>query len=398
MDTWLIVILTILWGLVIYHHTVYPIMMLTLKKRADKFGCSLETAKETATRARSITVLVPAYNEADVIAEKIRNVASLDYPSDRLKLIIACDGCKDDTANIARQAAEDWFNRDLDIRIIEFKKNHGKVALLNQLIPEIDADIIALTDASALISIDALKLANQHFEDENVGVVAATYTLLNPGSEGEKSYWDYQINIKRGEAAIGSPIGVHGALYFFKHGLFTPMPADTINDDFILPMEIVSQGYQALYDTRLVALELEQASLAMDQQRRVRIAAGNFQQLVRLPKLLSPSLGGTALSFFSGKAMRAMMPLILLFQLVICLLLAFQSSTFVVIASLQIVGITLARFSLLLPNGELPAHRLFKPLKLAFYLVNGYISSLIGTLRYLFKLDHGHWTSIKNTQ
>lgn len=390
MTIWLLCLLAILWGIMIYHHIIYPMIMM----RLQHYNNELKTAPLPAFQNRSITILVPAYNEQDVIADKIRNVASLDYPNDKLKLIIACDGCQDNTANIARKAASEWYSKDLCIQIIEFKKNHGKVALLNQLIPDISSDIIALSDASALISMDALKLANKHFEYDEVGVVAATYTLLNPGSEGEKQYWDYQVTIKQGEAAMGSPIGVHGALYFFRQHLFEPMPADTINDDFILPMKIVGRGYQARYDTSLIALELEQASLAMDQKRRIRIAAGNFQQMLRLPELLSPGLGGTALNFLSGKVLRALMPLMILAQLSICAVLAFNSMIFLILAVLQVLGFILARLSLLLPNGELPKHKIFKPIKLAFYLTNGYYSSMIGTFRYLLKLDRGHWQSV----
>lgn len=393
MAIWLLCLLAILWCIIIYHHVVYPIIMM----RLQQFDNEIKISSSPAFQNRTITILVPAYNEEDVIADKIRNVASLDYPSDKLKLVIACDGCQDNTVNIARKAASEWYSKDLNIQIVELKKNHGKVALLNQIIPDIKSDIIALSDASALISMDALKLANKHFEDDEVGVVAATYTLLNPGSEGEKQYWDYQVNIKRGEAAIGSPIGVHGALYFFRQHLFEPMPADTINDDFILPMKIVGRGYQARYDTSLIALELEQANLAMDQKRRIRIAAGNFQQMLRLPELLAPGLGGTALSFLSGKVLRALMPLIILVQLIICAVLAFDSPSFLTLTVLQVLGIFLARLSLLLPNGELPKSKAFKPIKLAFYLINGYYSSLIGTLRYLLKLDQGHWQSVSKS-
>lgn len=386
----LIGLLALLWLLVVYHHLIYPLLMQRLTAKA-----ATQTDKPRQPIAlRSITILVPAYNEADFIADKIRNVASLDYPADKLELFIACDGCQDKTAEIARRTAQEWQNSALKIHIIEFANNRGKVAVLNRLIPQIDADIIALSDASALISVDALQRANQHFAEQSVGVVAATYKILNPGSEGERQYWDYQIKIKRGEAAIGSPIGVHGALYFFRKALFQPLPTDTINDDFILPMQIISQGYQGIYDCQLIALELEVASLAMDQKRRLRIAAGNFQQLIRMPKLCSPQLGGTAFSFISGKALRAIMPLILLLQWLICLSLASESGAFFSLAALQLLAFFSARLSLLLPEHLWPKNPLCKALKLGFYLLNGYWSSLIGTLRYIAGLDRSPWKSV----
>lgn len=388
MFTLIVTSFAFLWVLIIYHHVLYPLIMRQIRVN------EANNVEKASNNFKEITILIPAYNEADVIADKVRNIATLDYPLEKLNVIIACDGCKDNTARVARAAATEWQNRDVNLRIIEFRKNHGKVAILNHLIPQICSEIIALSDASALIAIDALKIANAHFCNQKVGVVAATYALLNPGSEGEKKYWDYQINIKRGEAALGCPIGVHGALYFFKRSLFHTMPADTINDDFILPMDIVSRGYKAIYDTNLVALELEQASTTMDKNRRVRIASGNLQQVMRLPGLLSPSLRGTAWSYLSGKVLRAFMPSILLFQLLIASYLAFNSVVWLSFFATQLLTIIAAIGSLYLPNGTLPDKKLLKPLSMGFYLINGYISGLIGTFRYLFRLDKHHWRSV----
>ena len=403
----LLCLLAFLWCLIMYHHLVYPIILLEILKRHPTPLPRVKEREGPVTdpeRSREVTqdnvenlsicILVPAFNEAAVLADKIRNVACLDYPANKLRLIIACDGCSDNSANIARQTALEIENSALTIDVLEFEENRGKVALLNTLIPQIESDIVALSDASALISIDGLKIANRHFDIPSVGVVAATYQLLNPGSKGEQKYWQYQVDVKKGEAAIGSPIGVHGALYFFRRELFTPLPPQIINDDFILPMNIVAQGHKAIYATDLIALELERASLDMDQKRRIRIAAGNLQQLLFLPNLLLPKHGGTAFSFFSGKALRALMPMILVFQLAICLCLAVESTLFLLISSLQILGILSARLSLLIPNFGNNKQTIIKPFILIFYLINGYFSGLIGTLRYLFGLERGCWKSV----
>lgn len=393
-DYALFVTFIFLWFLVLYHHFLFPLLLRSLQKRLNSSEVNHSEKEDTF---RNICILVPAYNEAEVIADKIRNVASLNYPEDKLSLVIACDGCKDNTAAIARKTALEPESACLDIRVINFKHNHGKVALLNVLIPSIDSEIIALSDASALISNDALLIANQHFQDDQTGVVAATYKLLNPGSEGEKKYWEYQVNNKRGEAAIGSPIGVHGALYFIRADLFKHLPPDTINDDFIIPMQIVCQGYKSIYESRLIALELEQASLSMDQNRRLRIAAGNLQQLLRLPELMSLKHRGTAFSFISGKALRTLMPFLLLGQLLISLYLATSSDFFALITLFQILMIAMARLSLHAPESIANSNPLWKPARLAFYLINGYYSSFIGSVRYIIGLHDGPWKSISKS-
>lgn len=400
MDYTVELIFGFLWVLILYHHAIYPIFLRVLLKRINEKEVMNEEQIDKATealqedKAKSLCILVPAYNEADVIADKIRNVASLNYPVEKVSLVIACDGCKDNTAEIARKTASEPEMADLQIHIINLKQNHGKVALLNQLIPDLDAEIIALSDASALISNDALQIANRHFDQEKVGIVAATYRLLNPGSKGEEKYWEYQVSIKQGEAAIGAPIGVHGALYFVRKHLFTPLAPDTINDDFFIPMQIVSHGYKAVYDDRLIALELEQASLGMDQSRRIRIAAGNTQQLLRLPQLMSPKLRGTAFSYVSGKALRTLMPFIFLVQFCLCLNLSINSEWFLLFSMTQFVTIILARLSLRFSQNRFFNAKGWLPLKLSFYLINGYISSFSGSLHYLLGRYKGHWKSV----
>ncbi len=391
MFTITLVLLILLWGLIIYHHLIYPLMLQKMHRyQLQKNKHAPKNSSSEATLP-SICVLIPAYNEAEVIADKISNLACLEYPTDKLKVVIACDGCSDDTADIARRSAVDVENSQLDLTIIELPENRGKVFVLNLMIDALSDDVIALSDASALISIDALSLAAKHFQDSQVAVVGAGYQLLKAGNCGEDAYWQYQRKIKLAEAALGDPIGVHGALYLFRRQLFSPLKADTINDDFILPMSIVSNGYRAVYDSTMIALELEQASRQMDQQRRVRLGAGNLQQLLRLPKLLAPSLGWTAFNFFSGKALRALMPLLILLQLLICLLLNAQSLWLLIFALLQITGFVCAWLS-----SYLPEHWIHRYLNILFYMANGYRCSLLGTIRYMVGLENGCWKPVSS--
>ena len=395
MKSILLLILLTCWLSIIYHHIVYPIILKFLSKKERNKTTVVE---QGITKKPTLTILVPAFNEAKYIVEKIRNVASLDYPSSKLKLIIACDGCTDATAELAREATHEPENSQLDIEIIEFKKNRGKIAILNTVIKGIDSEIVALSDASALISLDALNKAFIYFNDSKLAVVAGTYKLLNPKSTGEEKYWQYQVNIKKGESAIGSPVGVHGALYFFRRDLFKPLKADTINDDFMIPMSMVAAGYNAVYDCDIIALELEGSDIEQDQRRRMRIAAGNIQQLLRLHSLLTLRHKGTALSFISGKALRAIMPLILLAQLSIVAILSFESSVFFYIFLSQSIVIALARISLVSPKFLMRESKISKTISMIFYLTNSYIVCLFGTFRYLIGLDKGSWKSVSNKE
>jgi len=392
-DFWLIS-LTLLSGyMVIYHHIGYPLILRLLHK---KMPVAIQqtyqrqyTASDRDNELPLVAIVIPAYNEAQWIAEKIRNLAALDYPSSQLQVIIGCDGCTDNTFELATAAASEPECHHLNINIIDFNINRGKVAVLNELLETLDSELIALTDTSALISIDALLIAAQRFKDPNIGVLNGQYRLVEAGSEGEKAYWDYQSQIKLTEAALGSTLGAHGAFYMFRYALFEPLPADTINDDFILPMKIVAAGYRADYESTINALELEKADDSQDHQRRRRIAAGNMQQLLRLKSLLLPRYKGVAFSFISGKALRVLMPFLMLFTLFGCLFLATDYISFMILAILQLIAYAMAGWQLFFKSTH--CNRVSK---LLAYLVGGHLAGLIGTLRYLLRLDKGHWKKI----
>lgn len=391
-----LVTLTLISGfLVIYHHLGYPLILRWFNKQRPQTATKAYPRHYTSSQADnqlpSVAIVIPAYNEQQWIAEKIRNLAALDYPSEQLQVVIACDGCTDDTYRIAVKTAAEPECGHLAINIIEFTENRGKVAVLNQQVEKLHSDLIALSDTSALLSIDALLLAAQRFSDPKVGVLNGHYQLLSAGSAGEQAYWDYQSQIKCSEAALGSTLGAHGAFYLFRRELFEPLAADTINDDFILPMKIVAAGYRADYEQSINALELEKSSDSQDYQRRRRISAGNFQQLLRLKQLFLPRYGGVAFAFISGKGLRVMMPLLMLISLLGSLLLAPEYLLFLVLAVLQSCAYLLAGWELLYKPAKSN-----KLCKLLAYLVAGHCANLIGTLRYILRLDKGIWKKINN--
>jgi len=334
----------------------------------------------------SVHVIVPAYNEADFIAEKIRNLAAVDFPSSRLKVSIVCDGCMDDTAAIARRVALEPECGHLSVEVVEHRLNRGKVAVINEAILASRAEFVALSDVSALISIDAILIAIAHFKLKHVGVVSGSYQFLNPGSAGEESYWKYQTSIKKRESVLGSTVGVHGAFYMLRRTLFQPLAPDTINDDFVLPMMIVAQGFKAEYEPRIVAVELERATVDVEQRRRRRIAAGNAQQVARLWRLMSPRFRGIAFNFASGKALRVFMPGCLLVFFVGTIVLAQAHLIFAAALAAQVLVYGLAVYRQYVLPRDVP-----KALQTIHYVVSGYAVSLIGIVRYIVGLEKGRW-------
>jgi len=371
---WLIV------GVIVYHHFLYPMMLNLLVKRSAE---SEDLTQESLDYLPSISVVIPCYNEADVIAEKMRNFSFIDYPADRLDVILVNDGSTDATQEIIEKTIHEPELSQVNFILVDNKINRGKVTALNETLKTLNQGIVVLSDTSALISVDAFKRIAQHFQAQSVGVVCATYQFLNETSKGEARYWQYQRGLKSKESATGSTLGAHGALYAFRALSNIQLPSDTINDDFVLPMRIVQQGFRCVYDTQIVAVELEEASSGQDQARRQRIAAGNLQQAIRLSPLLHPRFGWVAVNFFSGKWLRAFMPFLLVALLVMSSI--FQSVStligIVFVAQALVYALALVRHY----TAQLSWPR---AIDVIYYLVSGYVASLLGGIHYLVNPQH----------
>lgn len=383
-DTLLVTIATISAALIVYHHAGYPVLLKLLARRAG------EPVRPPAVTAAddlpSVRIIVPAHNETKVIAQKIANLAALDYPQGKISVLIALDGCTDDTATVVA-AALGRLPRNDRFTVVTYAQNRGKIAVLNEQIEQASEDIVVLSDASATVNADSLKLAARWFSDDQVGVVCGTYRVKVAGSEGERAYWDYQVAVKAAEAAVAAPMGAHGAFYMFRRRLWTPLPSDTINDDFILPMRIVAQGYRAVYDRDIVALELERTEAEQEFRRRIRIGAGNMQQLVRMPRLLNPRLGAAAFVFASGKALRPLIPFLAIAGFVASAILAAGGSVpFMVLVALAIATGGVAWYAVRRRGSSLP-----QVVQWLGYLAEGHTASFIGAVQFLAGARIGSW-------
>ncbi|TCS42384.1 sugar transferase [Reinekea marinisedimentorum] len=363
-------------ALVVYHHLVYPLIM---KLVASKIKATPAQPKSLADQdLPPVTVIVPCYNESETVVDKLYNLQFLDYPEDKLRVLLVDDGSSDDTVRkISSTLSTDEF-AGKDFQLLVQPRNGGKVAAINAAMRKVSHGVVVLSDTSALVSIDALKRAAGLLADDSIGVVCATYKFLQPGSEGEDRYWQYQTQMKHTESLLGSTLGAHGALYAFHAESFKPLAADTINDDFILPMSICRSGKRCVYDTEMIAVELECASNEQDFNRRQRIAAGNFQQAMRLVDLLHPKYGWSAWNFASGKWMRVFMPFILLVLWLASLFNPVQNPLIELAAMVQTVGYSVLTMRHFFPDFSWP-----RLVNVAYYLVSAYVASGLGAVRYI---------------
>lgn len=363
-------------ALTAWHHAGWPLVL-----RGAAARRSVPAPLEEADLP-PVTLVMPAHNEAGFIAAKLRNIAALDYPRDRLRVIVACDGCTDGTVWIGRATVAALDGLEVEIR--DHAENRGKVAVLNETIAAVEAGLVAVSDVSAMLPADALKLAASHFADAGVGAVGGSYGLADPGP-GEARYWRYQVAVKRGEAALGAPLGLHGAFHVIRREAWEKVAPDTINDDFVGPMEILGRGWRVAYDDRIVALEAERVDAATELRRRKRIAAGNAQQLARLSWLLSPRFGAVAFAFASGKALRVASPFLLALGLAGSIALAPDSEFFAALAALQVAGLLAAL------AGRALGERSPRVLAVGGYILAGHAASFAGVVRYAVGMDRSPW-------
>jgi cellulose synthase/poly-beta-1,6-N-acetylglucosamine synthase-like glycosyltransferase len=296
----------LLWScaaVVLYSYLGYPLILLLLRifihRRTNKGAIE-----------PMVTFIVPAHNEADVIEDKIRDTIRLDYPADKSELLIASDGSVDDTVELARRLSD-----GRRVRVLAFPRRRGKISVLNDAVRQARGEVVILSDAAATLNPESIRRLVSNFADSSVGAVCGTYRVQRgPGGalgKQEAFYWKYETFLKIQESALSSVVGGHGQILATRKELYPYPPAGTINDDCVIPLRIIASGSRIIYEP--LAIASEAAAEMGGFQRRVRIMAGNIQQLREVKNLLRPLRGLPLFFFLSHKAARTVVPFTMLF-------------------------------------------------------------------------------------
>lgn len=300
-------------GLLLHTYVVYPLVLILI----DGFrqaGENLRFISGGPERRRNgeellgptASIVVAAYNEESCIGEKLVNCRELDYPEEKLEVLVGSDGSTDRTDQIVSSCPDPRVK-------LSAAPRGGKVAVLNRCIPLAKSEIVVLTDANTMLDKAALKKLLRHFRDPEVGAVCGRLRLYNRMKREyeESAYWTYESLIKFYEGKHGAVLGANGGIYAIRKSLFTPLPPDTIVDDFVIPMRILQSGYKVVYDAEAVAFEETTEDYQKEAGRRARIAAGNFQSLRLLGGLLMPTAGFVSFAFWSHKLLRWVAPFLM---------------------------------------------------------------------------------------
>lgn len=367
-------------GLSLYSYVGYPVLLYLLTRRRPD-----PTPVAPATPP-SVTVVISAYNESAVIAETIRNLQAIDYPWERLRVLIGSDGSSDDTVARARAAAD----RAFPVEVIDLAPRRGKPAVVRELVAMADGDVLVLCDANTLLQHDAVTRLIRWFGDARVGCVCGQLELVPTGRTGgiERRYWSFETWLKRLENRVGAVLGANGGIYAVRRAAYRPLAQDAITDDFVLPMLVRMGGSRIVYDPTALAREHTAPTVADEFRRRVRIGAGNLQALGLTRPLLAPSAGWTAFAYWSHKVARWSAPACL--AIALCLALTQLDRPFY-----AVVGSGAALFLALATGGwwlERMARTPAAPFVIPYAFVAMNAALLIGAVRFLAGRRDGRWT------
>ncbi len=214
---------------VLFVYVGYPVLIWTA---ARLFGRTPTPFDESRDSLPVVSIIIAAHNEETVIRERIQNLLALDYPSDRLEILIASDGSTDRTCELVREFSAPH------LRLLDFAANRGKAAVLNDAFAIARGDIAVLSDANTMMDAQAVRRLVQWFADERVGVVCGRLVLIDPqtGSNADGLYWKYETFLKNCEARLGALLGANGALYAIRRSLYPTLSQRIAVDDFVVPL------------------------------------------------------------------------------------------------------------------------------------------------------------------
>ena len=354
----------IFWGallLVFYTFIGYGILIWLL----NKFRSS-ERTERVPNYEPSVTFVIPAYNEERWIIDKVQNSVQLDYPSDKINFLVVSDGSNDRTKELV-----DHYEAPPGIQLRHFHESarRGKITAVERIMPFIDTTITIFTDANTMLNKSAVKNMVQHFADSNIGVVAGEKRISSEevgaaAEVGEGFYWKYESFLKNMDYQFYSVIGAAGELFAIRTELFEPIPKDSIIEDFYMTMNIASKGYRIAYAPDAYAMEGGSASVKEELKRKIRIAAGGFQSVYRLARLMNPfKYGRLSFQFLSRRVFRwVLVPILLPIILLANVLLAWQGIEFYqLLLALQLLFYLFAGIGYLFEKRKLRFKILFIP-------------------------------------
>jgi cellulose synthase/poly-beta-1,6-N-acetylglucosamine synthase-like glycosyltransferase len=366
-------------AVLLYQYVGYPLALAGL--------AALRGRKRAASYARdedlpSVTLVISAYNEAEVLEGKLRNALALDYPKERFEIVVASDGSTDATNEIARRFAGEG------VVLHEYPVNRGKNLVLNDTLPRCRGDVIVFTDANGMYQTDAVRTLVQGFADPTVGSTCGELIYKNfndnPIAEGYNRYWELDQMQKRLEGELGCLLGANGSIFAVRKHLCRTIPNDVCND-MVQPIWVAAAGHQCLYEPRAGSFEAGSRNVDDELKRRSRIIGRGIRGIAAVwPDIVRQRAWLVGWELLSRKGLRYLTPLWFAMLLVGSALAPgpFYKTLFV----LQLLAYLAIPVGFALPEGTIK--RLTSP---AVYFGIGNLAAILGWWKVLTGSELGRW-------
>lgn len=350
------------------------------------------TEPQAETELPSVSVLVVVRNGATLIADKIENALTLDYPGDLLEVVVFSDGSTDETAAVIENCAQNGR-----VRPIVSEEHVGKTAGINRSVPMCKGDVIVFSDADALLEKSAVRYLVRAFDDPSVGGVCGQRVISGDRAklkDAQRRFIRFDSWIKKLESEIGSISSNDGKIYAVRKNLFRPI-AQAVTDDFYTCLSIVKQGYRFVFEQRAMAsIRVPSRDAAHELQRRRRIVCRSLRGVYLMRELLNPARHGFySVSLFFNKVVRRALPV--LFALIF--LSSMSLVTYLPIAwpilAVELAFLLLAGgYPILSKTGPKPLRKLSST---AFYFCLGNLGTLLGVVDFLRGRKVVQWNPVK---
>jgi cellulose synthase/poly-beta-1,6-N-acetylglucosamine synthase-like glycosyltransferase len=376
---------TLFWaalGTMLYTYAGYPIIIML-------WSLFSNNRVKTEDIEPAVTLLIAAYNEEKHIEAKLLNSFELDYPRDKLEIVVASDGSTDTTDEIVRR----YENNPEGIRVVlhRVEGRLGKTAAQNSALNICQGEIVIFSDAASMYERGVIRAFVRNYADETVGAVSGTchYTNERGSSVGRATaiFWYFENFIKKQQTRIKTITGCCGCIYSVRKKLYTPLPPEIISD-LVEPLTIVRKGYRIVFEPEALALEETAGKANEEFKMRIRVIVRGMNGMLYMRNLFNP-LKHTFVSFqlISHKVLRWLAPVLCIMVFLSNALLVMNSTFYLVAFGLQIVFYLMAAQGRRLENKGVHSKLFYLPLY--FCVVN--LASLVSMLKVLKRTNIVTW-------
>lgn len=377
--------------LILHSYIIYPLILKILaakKKQNDIVFAQDESLPK-------VSIVIAAYNEQEVIEEKIRSIFATSYPAHLFDVHIGSDNSNDATNNIIESYAAKYPNLFLHA----FTSRQGKANIINTLVAEHAHEIVILTDANVYFGPETIYELVKHYKNPEIGLVGGYIINTNVKNTGisyqEKTYLSHENMMKYQEGIIwGTMVGAFGGVYSIRKELYHPVPKNYFMDDFYITMQVIANGKKAITELQAVCYEDVSNVIQEEFRRKVRISIGNFQNLSSFAYLARNPFSGKGFSFISHKILRWITPFLLIDCFVFNAILYTQDILYSYLFFCQIGLLLLPILDMILKSVNI--HNAGLRFITHFYSMNAAL--LLGFFRYIKGIDTNVWQPTKRNQ